>query len=280
MQSASTLNLNKTERTVASIDGQLGSLSVRLAQVQNEVRQAQRLRYRVFCEELSAKPDIVSRMFRRDIDRYDAQFDHLLINDISSPSNQKLVGTQRFQVQTGDCPASAFYSNNEFNIKPLLARHPKLRFMELGRSCILPEYRDKRTMELLWHGTWDYALQMQVDVMFGCASFQALTVEEIAPQLALLSQTPQASGEWAVTPRNCNAVELKSLQKKFPVDRKASRKLPPLIKGYLRLGAMFSTHAVKDSRFGTFDVLVVLPVENINPRYISHYGSNADRHRS
>jgi len=138
----------------------------------------------------------------------------------------------------------------------LIERHPNKNFLELGRSCVLEKYRTKRTVELLWHGIWAYTLHHKIDVMFGCAS--------LAPDL------------WKVRAHDNLYFEMGNDDDHSP--RKALGKLPPLIKGYLRLGAYIGDGAVVDHHFGTTDVLIVLPIENINPRYITYYGEDAGRH--
>ena len=262
------------------ISGQIGRLSVHLASSKVELNAAQKLRYRVFCEEMSASTGLINRITKREFDSFDQEFDHLLLHDMSNPDQPIMIGTQRFQVLTNDSPPVKFYSSQEFEISTLLACHPGQRFMELGRSCILSDYRDKRTMELLWHGTWDYALKMKTDVMFGCASIPGKTIEDVKSQLSALALMPTAQDDWDVLPKSSNAIDLRDIAKSDQPDRAAIRRLPPLIKGYLRLGAMFSRHVVFDPKFKTFDVLVILPVATINPKYVSHYGANADRHRA
>ena len=259
--------------------GRIGELSTRLATSSSDVRNAQRLRYKVFYEEMSARPGIYNRLTRRDRDPHDVHCDHLLVLDESAGTKPSVVGTQRFFLKPGGSEGIRFHSQSEFDLEGLAARHSAKMFMELGRSCILPQYRTKRTAELMWHGTWAYALKNKVDVMVGCASFGASDIETLAPALGFLSTQPSAAEEWHVDPTGADAVVLQDFEHKVAEVKKAIRLLPPLIRGYLRLGAMFSTCAVPDPEFGTVDVLVVLPVDRINPRYISHYGADAGRHR-
>ena len=259
--------------------GRIGALSTRLASGASEVRNAQRLRYKIFYQEMSARQSIYNRLTRRDRDPHDAHCDHLLVLDDTKPAKPEVVGTQRFFLKSACSTDVEFHSQSEFDLEGLAARHSGKKFMELGRSCILPQYRTKRTAELMWHGTWAYALERKVDVMVGCASFGTSEVAKIAPALGFLFGQSTASGEWQVGTNGANAVALSDYKDNVADAKKAIRLLPPLLRGYLRLGAMFSTHAVPDPEFGTIDVLVVLPVDRINPRYISHYGADAGRHR-
>lgn len=268
----------KSPKPVTLVSGGIGNLSTRLAHGRSEIQRAQRIRYEVFYEELAAKPSWWNRITRRDQDRYDDSCDHLLVIDEALSCASRIVGTQRFHVATRNSGPDSFYSANEFDISNLMNSHREKRFMELGRSCILPEYRNRRTMELLWHGTWHYALQNSADVMFGCASFQTMNPENIADELGFLAGI-DIGEEWKVDNAASNGIDLREFANKRIDPRTAVRKLPPLIKGYLRLGAGFSSVAVCDGEFGTIDVLVILPLASINPRYIAHYGSDAARHR-
>ena len=255
--------------------GKLGVFETRLAENAEEVEAAQTLRYRVFCEELAAEKNLERIRYQRESDQHDEKCDHLLILS----EKGELIGTQRLMVRDADVGAAEFYSNTEYNLAPMLNQFVDKRFMELGRSCILPEYRDKRTMELLWHATWDYAVKRAADVMFGCASFHTLDPSEIAEPLGFLAEYVPLQKAWQVQSHHPNKIDMLQFIDDSALPKKAIRALPPLIKGYLRLGAMFSTHAVPDPDFGTIDVLVVLPIASINPRYVKYYGQNADRHK-
>ncbi len=269
--------------------GRIGSLEVRLARTRHEVKQAQRLRFQVFYEEMSAVPDLISRLKRRDIDAYDAVCDHLLVIDHEAPPLRRarrkgagpspaIVGTYRLLRQDRAEAAGGFYSAGEFDIEPMLRAHAGRSFLELGRSCVLPPYRDKRTIELLWHGIWTYVLHHGVDVMFGCASLEGTDVSRHAPALGFLHHHARAPDPWRVAALPGRAVAMDALPVADVDPKRALHVLPPLIKGYLRLGARIGDGAVVDYRFGTTDVLVVLPVEFINKRYIGHFGADASRH--
>ena len=270
--------------------GRIGDLEVRLARTKADVKRAQRLRYDVFYREMSAKPTFTAQMRRRDEDRYDAICDHLLVVDTSTaahPTDKRqwrnirqpnVVGTYRVLRQEVAQHSSGFYTQGEYDIAPLIAaRSPGYRFMELGRSCVLKPYRNKRTVELLWHGLWTYVREHNVDVMIGCASFEGVDPDEHAMALSFLHHYSLAPPEWRVKAHPHLHTPMDRLPKD-KVDAKAAlRGLPPLIKGYLRLGAMVGDGAVIDRQFGTTDVLIVLPVENIDPRYFEHFGAPEER---
>jgi putative hemolysin len=264
--------------------GRLGSLEVRLATTAREIRRAQKLRFKVFYEEMSAVPNGAARLSRRDADAFDAVCDHLLVldHDVKArpfrPAKPKVVGTYRLLRQEVADRNRGFYTTGEYDISPLLRAHAGSRFLELGRSCVLKPYRNKRTVELLWHGIWAYVLHHRIDVMIGCASLEGTDPKKLALPLSFLHHYAAAPAEWQARalPERYTAMDL--LPKEAVDPKAALHELPPLIKGYLRLGAAFGAGAVIDRQFGTTDVLVILPVSAINPRYIDHFGPAANRH--
>jgi len=265
----------------ADVLGRLGTLEVRLARTAADVRRAQRLRFDVFFREMSAIPDAAARLARRDIDPYDAVCDHLLVLDHATPGRAgrpSVVGTYRLLRQEVAERQGGFYSAAEFDVAALLARHRDARFLELGRSCVLPPYRNKRTVELLWHGIWSYVLAHRLDVMIGCASLEGTDPDRLALPLSFLHHFARAADPWRVGALPRRHVEMNRLPA-ATIDRKAAlHALPPLVKGYLRLGAGIGDGAVIDRQFGTTDVFIVLPVAAISTRYIGHFGEAAQRH--
>lgn len=268
--------------SAGDILGRIGNLETRLARTNSEIDAAQAVRYRVFVEEMQAQipPDAMRR--RRDIDAWDMVCDHLLVLDtsIEGDTEEQIVGTYRLLRQDVARHSGGFYSQSEFDVDALLACHPAKRFMELGRSCVLPEYRTKRTVELLWQGNWAYALKHGVDAMFGCGSFGGTVPEEHALALSFLHNNALAKGEWAVQARPELFRTMDLMPEEAINARKALSAMPPLIKGYLRLGAMVGEGAVVDHAFRTTDVLIVLPISNISGRYLNYYGADAGRFAS
>jgi L-ornithine Nalpha-acyltransferase len=256
--------------------GRVGSLEVRLAQTAAEVRQAQKLRYRVFYQEGSAIPNPARLLARRDIDGYDTICDHLLVLDHAARERNALnrpavVGTYRLLRQPLAEDYGGFYTAGEFDIGPLIARHNNLQFLELGRSCVLAPYRNKRTVELLWHGIYAYILQNRCDVMFGCASLDGTEPRRLAMPLSFLHHYAAAPEPWRAHALPGRYVEMNRMSKEAINPKDALRALPPLIKGYLRLGAYIGDGAVIDHEFGTTDVLIVMPVSAIKQRYFDHF---------
>jgi putative hemolysin len=221
---------------------------------------------------------------RRDTDRFDLICDHLLVLDYANLRRPlirlkpEVVGTYRLLRQEVAEAHGEFYTAGEYEIAPLIERNPHLRFLELGRSCVLDGYRDKRTVELLWHGIWTYVLMHGIDVMLGCASLEGTDPDRLALQLSFLHHHARAPEEWRVAAQSNLHVEMNRMPRPAIDAKAALRALPPLIKGYLRLGAFVGDGAVVDYQFNTTDVLIVLPVSAINPRYIDYYGPDAGRH--
>lgn len=252
--------------------GRLGTLTVRLASDPGEIEAAQRLRHTVF------RPGSASETDSLDVDRFDAFCDHLIVTDEHLAAGENIVATYRLMGDGDAAAAGGYYSESEFDLAPLFARHPKLRFLEFGRSCVLPAYRNRRTIELLWHGSWAYVRRFRYDVMFGCASFAGTDPAPHIEALSFLFHHAGARDDWAVRARRDCRLDFLPLPEKAIDARRAIRALPPLIKGYLRLGALFAREAAVDHAFGSLDVLVLLPVARLNPRYLAHYGMDAERH--
>ncbi len=264
------------------IYGRIGDLEVRMARSRREIKRAQKLRYHVFYEELSAIPSPQAVLSRRDEDPYDAICDHLLVVDDADPQKlrrpwsrkPRVVGTYRVLRQEVAELNDGFYSQGEYDIAPLLARHGGAhRFMELGRSCVLAPYRNKRSVELLWQGVWTYAREHGCDVMLGCASFEGTDPRQHAMALSFLHHNVRAPGKWRVRAHEDVFVDMNMMPASQIDHRAALRALPPLIKGYLRLGAFVGDGAVIDHQFGTTDVFIILPVESIDERYFAHFGA-------
>jgi len=262
--------------------GRIGNLETRIARSEREIDAAQAVRYRVFVEEMKAQVSADDVRRGREVDSWDSLCDHLLVLDrsIDGDAEDQIVGTYRILRHEVAMAHGGFYSGSEFRVGNLVARHKDKRFMELGRSCVLPQYRTKRTVELLWQGCWAYALQHRIDAMFGCGSFPGTQPEEHALALSFLHQNAVARGEWAVDALPHLYHEMDLMPSEAVNARRALFAMPPLIKGYLRLGAMVGNGAVVDQAFNTTDVLIILPISSISGRYVNYYGADAGRFAS
>ena len=259
--------------------GRIGSLEVRLARNEAEIAAAQRVRYRVFHDELGAGRDGFADPAGRDADRFDAACDHLLVFDtaLPVPEHHRIVGTYRLLRQEVAERCGGFYSDGEFELKSLIRRHPDERFLELGRSCVLPEYRSKRTIEVLWQGIWAYVRHHRIGVMTGCASFQGTQPARHAEALSCLAYDFRTRPAWDVRAVAARYTAMNLVPPHAVDTRAAIAAMPPLVKGYLRLGARIGDGCVVDRDFGTVDVFIVLPVAEIAARYVSYYSADAER---
>ena len=255
-------------------------LETRLASTKNEIKAAQQLRYRVFYKELSAHPNMITRFTRRDKDAYDKICQHMLVIDkrnkkrgvpLIGKRKEKVVGTYRLLPQRTAQENRGFYSQDEYDLLPLLEKYPKKKFLELGRSCVLQTYRKKSTIELLWQGVWKYIQENDFDVMIGCASFQCNDPSEIALPLSFLYHYCMAPDEWMVSALPSRYTNMNLIEKENINTKDALKMLPPLIKGYLRLGAYIGDGAVIDKQFGTIDVFVILPKDKIEKRFVDKF---------
>lgn len=270
--------------TIQGSLGRIGSLEVRLAATRKEVRKAQRLRFKVFFEEGGAVPDPKAALTRRDADRFDRFCDHLIVIDHEGRSRHgrvkpKVVGAYRLLRSDVANARRGFYSSGEYDLAPLLARHPGKKFLELGRSCVLAPYRSKRTIELLWRGILAYVRAYDIDALIGCASLEGSNPLAHAMALSFLAHHARAQDEWTVRARDDLHVPMEMLGKDAVNARKAAAELPPLIKGYLRVGARFGDGAVVDRKFNTTDVFVVMPVAEMDVRYLEFFGGPASSER-
>ncbi|WP_158807735.1 GNAT family N-acetyltransferase [Beijerinckia sp. L45] len=254
-----------------------GPFEIRLASSEKELRSAQKLRYTVFYEEGGAIANRDVARSRRDICPFDAICDHLIIVDtdaVSSSGNAKakVVGTYRLLRRDVAEAHNGFYSQGEFDMQPLLDRQPTTRFLELGRSCVHMNYRSKRVIELLWRGLWLYAKQHKIDALLGCASLPGTDLDALRLPLSFLHHYAQADEAWQVEAWPHGIADFTPLPKDAIDVRRGITALPPLFKAYLRTGARFGRHAVIDRQFGTTDVFTVMPMGDIEERYIAHYG--------
>lgn len=246
------------------------SLEVRLARTAAEIDAAQALRYRVFYEELCAEADAQARASRRDVDAMDERCDHLLVLDHAAEGNAPaVVGTYRMNRQATERRSSDFYSSDEYDLAPLIAYPGCL--LEVGRSCVAPEYRRGAVMQLLWAGIAEYVSRHDVALMFGCASFPGSDPQVRALGLSYLYHHHLARPELRARAVGDRYVAMDLIAKTDVDPEKAWAGLPPLIKGYLRLGGCVGDGAVIDPQFDTVDVCVVVEASRIAEKYYRFY---------
>ncbi len=250
---------------------------VRLAQNPAEIAAAQHLRYKVFYEEYAAIPSPEMSRQRRDFDLFDDITDHLIVIDesIADPL-QKIVGTYRLlRREVAERHKTSFYTSHEYDIAPLLKSGATL--LELGRSCVLAEYRTRPVLQLLWKGITDYMLDHNIGLMFGCASLPGTDIQALSLQLAYLYHYHLAPEKLRPRALKGRLIDM-NLHPKEEINAKAVfSSLPPLIKGYLRLGADIGDGAVIDNQFNTTDICIVLRMEQVTARYRKFYARKVNR---
>lgn len=247
-----------------------GPLGVRVASTEWEVRAAQALRFRVFYEEMGARPDAATQESGLDADAYDAVADHLLVVDHDRGEGpESVVGTYRLIRRAAAGRIGRFYSADEYDIDRLIAFPGEI--LELGRSCTDAAYRTRGTLQLLWGGIAAYVFRHDINLMFGCASLPGVDLDSNAALLSYLAHhhtAPEALRARAVEGRY---IPMERLPRDGYDVKQALMALPPLIKGYLRLGGFVGDGAVLDLPFNTTDVCVVVKTDQVTDKYFKHY---------
>lgn len=249
---------------------QPSAFEVRLAVTPDEIKAAQALRYRVFYEEMNAVATPAMRAMRRDFDPFDPFCDHLIVLDRARDDAQPcVVGTYRLLRRSVAYRTGGFYSAQEFDLSALTYFPGEI--LELGRSCVDSAYRARGIMPLLWRGISAYLARHRIGLMFGCASFAGTEPE--AHRLGLSYLYHHHLAPMSLRPRALDDryVPMERLPR-ASVDRDlALDSLPPLMKGYVRLGGFVGDGAVVDSQFGTLDVCIVVETSRLAEKYRRHY---------
>ena len=247
-----------------------GNLGVRLARDADEIDAVQALRYRVFYEEMGAHADAATAASRRDRDEFDAVADHLLVLDHDKGEGAKsVVGTYRLIRRGAAARLGRWYSAAEYDISRILAVEGEL--VECGRSCVDAAYRTRGTLQLLWSGIAAYVARHRIAILFGCASLPGTNLDALADELTYLASHHMAPE--AIRPRALPDRYVEMMRKDpATIDTKRTLVgLPPLIKGYLRLGGFVGEGAVIDPQFNTTDVAVMVKTDLITEKYSKHY---------
>ena len=248
----------------------LNAFTIRLAETACDVEAAQALRYRIFYEERGAAPSAAMRAAGRDFDAYDEACDHLLVLDQEKgEAKAAVVGTYRLLRRSVAVRRRGFYSAQEFDLSPLMVNPGEL--VELGRSCVDPAYRSRGVLQLLWRGLAAYVHAYDIHLMFGCASFPGTAPDAIAPQLAYLYHYHLAPKPLRPRALDAQYVAMDRLPRSGVDVQAAISALPPLIKGYLRVGGFVGDGAVVDHQFNTTDVCVVVRTDQLTAKYERHY---------
>ena len=230
---------------------------VSLAVDDNDIREAQRLRHKVFAEEMGAR--LSSVLPGHDVDLYDPFCDHLLVRELA---DGEVVGTYRILPPDAARRVGSYYSEQEFDLTRLNFLRP--RMAELGRSCVHPAHRNGGVIARLWIGLADYMTRYGYEYIVGCASIGMADGGHIAASVhRQIVERHLAPVEWRATPRTRLPVE--------SLDDGRTAALPPLIKGYTRLGAMVCGEPAWDPDFNTADLLMLLPMAQLNRSYARRF---------
>ncbi|UWR08910.1 GNAT family N-acetyltransferase [Ruegeria sp. B32] len=243
------------------------SFTVKLAETDEELRAAQRLRYDVFVRELGGGGEMVDHAEGLERDPFDPYFDHMLAYD---DATGEVVGVYRLLPGDRVAEVGRFYSEDEYDLTVLKNSGRKL--LELGRSCLHPDYRGGTAMYHLWNGLAKYVSAREIEVLFGVASFHGTDVKHLAQPLSMLHHNHLAPPELRVRAQpevfqNMNLVPKDALDR-----RSAMLQVPALIKAYLRLGGFVGEGAFIDHAFNTTDVCLILDTTRMNERQRRIYG--------
>lgn len=248
-----------------------GDLEVRLAESPKEIEAAQKLRYQVFYEEMKANATPLVAKLKQDVDPYDSYCDHLLVFDHSLRDHgiSPVVGTYRLLRQEVAMKHAGFYASHEYDISRL-QEYPG-EILELGRSCVHADYRSRPTLQLLWRAIAAYVNFHQIEILFGCASFPGIDPKALEYQLSFLYHhhlAPPAVRTQALPDRY---VSMQTIDYHKIDPRRMFLTLPPLIKGYIRVGAYIGDGAVVDTDFNTTDVCIIVKTDLISDKYMRYY---------
>ncbi len=252
------------------VDIRSGSLQVRLAESATDIDAVQALRYRVFYDEMGAKPTAEMARRRRDFDEFDAHCDHLIAIDHALG---EIIGTYRYIRRPAAKVLGRFYSEAEYDISKIIA-HPG-EILELGRSCVDARARNHATLQMMWRGNAAYVFHNKIDLMFGCASLPGTDPDALAVPLSYLYQSRLAEPDLRPRALPSRFVEMNRLPPGSYDAAAAEAELPPLVKGYLRLGGFVGDGAVIDHQFNTTDVSIVVKCAAVSEKYYRSYSRRA-----
>lgn len=234
-------------------------LQVGLAVTQGDIRAAQRLRYQVFVDELGATLSDARHGMESDL--FDPYCQHLLVRDTEY---DLVVGCYRILTDSQAQLAGGYYSQSEFDLSNILALPG--RFMEVGRTCVHPDYRNGATLGLLWSGLARYMTLNKYQYLIGCASIPMnLGIRQVGAICKHLRQYHLSPPEWRVFPRVPVPLLHEETTETLSVD------IPPLLRGYMHLGALICGEPAWDPEFNVADLFILLDTGRLNTRYMRHF---------
>ena len=245
---------------------------IKIAEKKSELKKAQALRYSVFYKEKKAIPTISKKILRLDYDKVDKFADHLIVIDKNRKGiKNKIVGTYR--LLRGDIAArcGGFYTSSEFDLSNILSSFKNNQILELGRSCVHQNYRNGTIMNLLWKAIAEYVKLYDIKILLGCASFHGTDVMKYTNELSYLRKNFSLPDELSVKSLDTKIYPVYTEINSNTNDLKTFVKLPPLIKGYLRIGGKVSRDCFVDYKFNTIDLCVIVTTDNIDEKYKKKY---------
>ncbi len=250
---------------------QFKNLEIRLVETPNDLDAVQALRYKIFYEDMGAVPTDQQKELKRDVDDFDEVCDHLIIIDLekSSANHPFIVGTYRLLLGHIAEATTGFYSADKFDLENFIYAPEEI--LELGRSCIDAEYRRRGAMQLLWRGLSHYIDIHNVKLMFGCGSIHGTDVKEASKVLSYLHHFHRAPKYARPVAHSDIFVSMNQVSKNSIDTKQVQRELPPLLKGYLRIGGYVGEGAVVDHNFNTIVVSIVVETDNLVSKYRSHF---------
>jgi len=255
---------NSIDATVP-VNLEFNNFLVKIAENEQEKTAALRLRFEVFNLEMN---EGLSSSWNTglDQDQYDEHADHLIVID---KNNDKLVGTYRMLIKSRAVGNGGFYSEGEFDLTNL--KNLPVEILEMGRSCVHKDYRSSGVINYLWAGIAKYVEATNAKYIFGCGSLHTHDVTEVNQIFSYLKSKYYAGDKFRVYPHEKCIVP--GLKDDVPINdlRAIKKKIPPLIKGYFRLGAFICGEPALDSEFGTTDFFILLQTDQITKRYLNHY---------
>ena len=241
----------------------LKNYTIKIAESNFEIKKTQLLRYKIFFKEKKIKRTNLKSLLQRDYDFYDKISDHLIIIDNNRVVTDNVIGTYR--LLRGNCAKlyKGFYTEQEFDISNLKKNFSNKNILELGRSCIHSEYRCGIILKLLWQGISKYIKLYNIKILIGCASFNGTNPNKYIDEFSLLHECFRLPRHYDVDSLQDNKILFTKNFDNFNI----FNKLPPLIKGYLRVGGLMSKNFYIDREFETIDYCVILPTDKIVSRY-------------
>ena len=247
----------------------MSNFEIKITRDPDEIHEAQKLRFEVFNLEMKKG---LEESYQRglDVDKFDSICDHLIVRE---RNQRRVVGTYRLLLGSEARKHLGFYSEQEFNLENIKKLDGEL--LELGRSCAHKDYRDKALIHLMWQSIAEYVKNHQVHYLFGCASFPTTDPEEVGQSIALIKEKYYAPEKFRVEP--VPGMRLTGLREDVKIaDREELFfRLPSLIKGYLRVGALLCGPPALDLEFGTIDLFLLLDVNRASDEYRRRFGLSA-----